>query len=126
MRDRREEEEEKAEELKMLEFKRRKLEARAQVGPGVSDVNPEVDGQNDQRLVVGGKALEELRRRLELEKTEVLRKMSSQKDKSNSEKLQSSLSESSQRTAQSTVYTLTREIETNGRLIGSEEGAFFF
>ena len=60
------------------------------------------------RLEDGRIKLAELRRRLELEKTEVLMKMSNQKhkkDKSNSVKLPSSQSASSQRTAHNEVYT---------------------
>ena len=75
----------------------------------------------------------ELRRKLESEKTEVLKKMSNQKNnkiKRNSVQLPSSLSASSQRTAHNEVYTCgatpTRQsenLEIISRVIGSEEGA---
>ena len=67
----------------------------------------EVDGNNGEWLEDGRMKLAELRRRLELEKTEVLSNQKHQKDNSNSSHLPSSLSESSQRTAYNEVYTCT-------------------
>ena len=91
----------------------------------------EVDGKDIERLEDGRIKLGELRRRLELEKTEVLMTMSNmkhQKDKSNSVKLPSRLSASSPRTAHNVVYmcraTQTRQkLEKISRVIVSEEGA---
>ena len=92
-----------------------------------------MDGKDDERLEDGGTKLAELRRRLELEKTEVLKKMSNQKkqkkhqkDKKNSVRLPSSLSASSNRTAHNEVYTCgatptRRNLETISTVIGSEE-----
>ena len=147
MRDRREEEEEKAEESRILEFKRRKLEARALIVEGgrgddlegvrrartPSGTDHHTSQVEKERLEDGGMKLAKLRRKLELEKSEVLKKMSNQKNnkiKRNSVQLQSSLSASSQRTAHNGVYsclaTPTRQSEKPeiiSRVIGSEEGA---
>ena len=90
-----------------------------------------MDGKDGEKLEDGRIKLAELRRRLELEKTEVLMKMSNekhQKDKINSVKLPSSLSASSQKTAHNEVYTCratpTRQkLETISRVIWSEERA---
>jgi hypothetical protein len=86
-----------------------------------------------ERLEDGRMKLAKLRRRLELEKTEVLKKMSNQKnqkDESISVKLSGSLSASSQSTAHNEVYscraTPTRQsekVETISRVIGLEERA---
>jgi hypothetical protein len=131
MRDRREEEEEKADKMRITEFKKRKLEARVMVVGGRSDELEEVrhsctpsgtDHHTSQvekeRLEDGRMKLAKLRRRLELEKTEVLKKMSNQKnkkDESISVQLSGSLSASSQRTAHNEVYscraTPTRQSE---------------
>ena len=146
MRDRREEEEEKAEESRILEFKKRKLEARALIVGGRGDdlevvrrartpsgTDHHTSQVEKERLEDGGMKLAKLRRKLELEKTEVLKKMSNQKNnkiKRNSVQLQSNLSASSQRTAHNEVYscraTPTRQLEKPekiSRVIGSEEGA---
>jgi hypothetical protein len=105
IRDRREEEEEKEEELRILIFKKDKLEVRALVAGGgrdelevvrrarttsgtehqtsqvEKDCQPE--GWNGGRLEKGRRRLEELRQRLEVEKSEVLSKMCNQKFRKN-------------------------------------------
>ena len=116
LRDRREEEEEKAQELKVLEFKKRKLEARAVLG------DAEVNGKTEERMTDGMTKLANLRRKMELEKTEVLKKMSNkkqQKDKISS----GSLSANSLRTAHYEMYraTPTRQKTISG-VLGTEVG----
>ena len=146
MNDRREEEEEKAEESRILEFKKRKLEARALIVGGRGDelevvrrartpsgTDHHTSQVEKERLEDGGMKLAKLRKKLELEKTEVLKKMSYQKNnkiKRNSVQLQSNLSATSQRTAHNEVYSCiatpsrqSEKPEIISRVIGSEEGA---
>ena len=104
--------------MKVLEFKKRKLEARAVLG------DAEVNGKTEERMTDGMTKLANLRRKMELEKNEVLKKMSNKKQQN--DKISSgSLSANSLRTAHYEVYRATptrQKNETISEMLGTEEG----